>query len=133
MRKKDRERKRHTRWKMTPTQLNELRMRQQRNLRKFRSKSKQDAGLPSPDISSFATKQSKAKALKRVVNTLPANKNKQIELIKQVAGTLSIINMKGKYERNQQSLSADTKKNKFTIFIFVMISRIKHQVKKIQL
>jgi len=116
MKQKDRQRKRLARSKMLPKQLNELRLRQQTNLQKFRSKLKQDAGLPSPATSSFSTKQSKEKALKRIVNALPVNKNKQIELIKQVAETLNIINVERTYERNQQSLSTDTKKQVYDFY-----------------
>ncbi|CAF4986960.1 unnamed protein product, partial [Rotaria sp. Silwood1] len=80
------------------------------NLRKFRSKSKSNPARPSPPVSSFSTKQSKSKALNRVLNALPVNKDKQFELIKEIAVGLNIVKLQKQFERNQQSLSTDIKK-----------------------
>ncbi|CAF1424572.1 unnamed protein product [Adineta steineri] len=109
IKKQDRKRKRIARSKMSLAKLKQLRLRQQTNLHKFRSKSKLSSTLPSPPDSSFRTKQSKSKALNRILNVLPANKGKQFELIKEIATNLKIIEPEKKFERTQKSLSTDVK------------------------
>ncbi len=70
---RDRERKRLVRSRMSSTELKVFRLRQQANLRKFRSKSTPNPTRPSLLTSSFSTKHSKVKALKRLLNALPVN------------------------------------------------------------
>jgi hypothetical protein len=110
MKRKDRERKRLARSKMSSAQLKKLRSRQQVNLRKFRLKTKTNPTLPSISASSFSTKQSKAKALKKVLNVLPVNKDKQVELIQTIAVDLNILKLEKKIQRTQRSLPVDVKK-----------------------
>ncbi|CAF3148750.1 unnamed protein product, partial [Rotaria sp. Silwood2] len=116
IKQQDCERKRLARSKMPPAKLKKLRVRQQTNLRKFRSKSKLNPTRPSPPESSFRTKQSKSKALNRILNALPANKDKQFELIKEIAANLNIIKLEKKFERNQQSLSTDVKQQVYDFY-----------------
>ncbi|CAF1437694.1 unnamed protein product [Rotaria sordida] len=116
IKQQDCERKRLARSKMPPAKLKKLRLRQQTNLRKFRSKSKLNPTRPSPPESSFRTKQSKSKALNRILNALPANKDKQFELIKEIAANLNIVKLEKKFERNQQSLSTDVKQRVYDYY-----------------
>ncbi|CAF4518072.1 unnamed protein product, partial [Rotaria sp. Silwood2] len=100
IKQQDCERKRLARSKMPPAKLKKLRVRQQTNLRKFRSKSKSKLNptRPSPPESSFRTKQSKSKALNRILKALPANKDKQFELIKEIAANLNIVRLEKKFD-----------------------------------
>lgn len=96
MKQRNRKRKRFARSRMSSIELKAFRLCQQTNLRKFRSKAKPNPILPSPSTSSFSTKQSKAKALKRILNVLPVNKDKQVELIQQIAEDLQIVKLEKK-------------------------------------
>ncbi|CAF4025101.1 unnamed protein product [Rotaria sp. Silwood1] len=93
IKQRDRERKRLARSRMSSAELKIFRL-----------------PRPSPPVSSFSTKQSKSKALNRVLNALPVNKDKQFELIKEIAVGLNIVKLQKQFERNQQSLSTDIKK-----------------------
>ncbi|CAF2970124.1 unnamed protein product, partial [Rotaria sp. Silwood2] len=74
---------------------------------KFRSKLNNVTYKPSFK-SSFETKQIKGKALRKITNALPVNKNKQIELITHMAEDLGILDMKKKHERVQNCISMST-------------------------
>ncbi|CAF2260150.1 unnamed protein product, partial [Rotaria magnacalcarata] len=108
MKGKDRARKKLARSKMSSSQLRQLCLRQNLNLRKFREKVQVNLTQP-PSQSSFPTKQAKAKALKKVTTVLPINKEKQTELIQQIAADLKSLTIDNKYARVQQSLSTDIK------------------------
>jgi len=109
MKEKDRQRKRLARAKMSLSKLKALRLRQQVNLHRFRAKVKATDGLQSSCMSSFPTKQAKGKALKKVMNALPINKDKKIELIQKIAEDLNLLKLNNKYERVKQSLPTATK------------------------
>ncbi|CAF1529237.1 unnamed protein product [Adineta ricciae] len=113
---KDRLRKQAVRSKMSSSQLAALRLRQHASLRKFREKTA-TAPIPSSlDTSHFVTKQAKAKALKKMKQALPANKNKQIELIHKIAEDLNVLQLEKKYERNYQSIPLEVKKKVFDYY-----------------
>ncbi|CAF3406874.1 unnamed protein product, partial [Rotaria socialis] len=116
MKEKDRKRKQTARSKMTLLQLTELRLRQKANLQRFRAKKNTDPPCSTTQTSSFSTKQTKAKALKKVINALPASKDKQVELIKQVAKDLNILKLEKKHERNYQSLSTTVKNEVYEFY-----------------
>ncbi|CAF1263182.1 unnamed protein product [Adineta ricciae] len=116
MKKQDRKRKRLARLKMPPAKLKIFRLRQKLNLHHFRSKSKLAPTRPSPTESSFRTKQSKAKAFKRVINALPVDKDKQFELITEIAANLNIIKLEKKIERKQQALSPIVKQQVYDFY-----------------
>ncbi|CAF3602483.1 unnamed protein product [Rotaria sp. Silwood1] len=109
MKEKDRKRKRLARSKMSSSQLKALQLRQLANLHKFRAKAKVEQVLSLPVGSFFATKQAKAKALKKITDSLPINKDKQAELIRKMAEDLNILKLDDKYKRVQQSLPANIK------------------------
>ncbi|CAF3321620.1 unnamed protein product, partial [Rotaria sp. Silwood2] len=90
-------------------QLAALRLRQRANLLKFRSKLNNITSKPSPKPS-FETKQTKGKALRKIINVLPVNKDKQIELITAMAEDLGIFYMKKKHERIQNRVPMSTQK-----------------------
>ncbi|CAF1620576.1 unnamed protein product [Didymodactylos carnosus] len=102
MKKNDRIRKRLARAKMSPHDLATLRLRQIENKKKFRSKGKKQP--PAAATSSFRTKQTKAKALKKVINVLPANKDKQIELVQHLAQNLGIMKQNKEHERATKAI-----------------------------
>ncbi|CAM4986859.1 unnamed protein product [Rotaria socialis] len=111
MKQKDRKRKRLARLKMTLSEVTALRLRQKINLQKFRPKKKNDSNCSTAQASSFSTKQTKSKALKKIMNVLPVNKKRQIELITKVAEDLKILKIQKKQERDYQALPT-TVKNK---------------------
>ncbi|CAF1310453.1 unnamed protein product [Adineta ricciae] len=114
---KDRLRKQAIRSKMSSSQLAALRLRQHNNLQKFRAKTA-TAPIPSSlNTSHFVTKQAKAKALKKMKQALPANKNKQIELIHKIAEDLNVLQLEKKYERTNQSIPSEVKKKVFDYYI----------------
>ena len=116
VKRKDRERKRLARSMMTSTQLNALRLRQQINLGKFRAKPKANPTVPSASLSLFASKQSKAKALKRVLKVLPVNKDKKVELVQTIAEQFNLVKSNQKFERNQRSLPSHIKKKVYDYY-----------------
>ncbi|CAM4982008.1 unnamed protein product [Rotaria socialis] len=111
MKQKDRKRKRLARLKMTLSEMTALRLRQKINLQKFRAKKQNDSDCSTVQASSFSTKQTKSKALKKIMNVLPVNKKRQIELITKVAEDLKILKIQKKQERDYQALPT-TVKNK---------------------
>ncbi|CAF3401504.1 unnamed protein product, partial [Rotaria socialis] len=109
VKQKDRTRKQLARSNMSSSELTALRLRQHVNLRKFRSKTKTDLTFAATPVSSFSRKQSKSKALNKIMNALPINKNKQCELIQKIAEDLHLLKIDKKYERGQRSVSRNTK------------------------
>ncbi|CAF0932335.1 unnamed protein product [Didymodactylos carnosus] len=78
---KDRIRKNTARSRLPPRRLAELRTKQNINLRKHRAKIQKKVSLV-PRKSSFGSKQMREKAVKQASESLPANKSKQVEIIK---------------------------------------------------
>jgi hypothetical protein len=103
MKKKDRLRKKLARAKMSPRDLGILRLRQIENKKNFRSKGKKQPPVAAA-TSSFCTKQTKAKALKKIINVLPANKDKQIELVQHLAQNLGIMKQNKEHERATKAI-----------------------------
>lgn len=112
---KDRNRKQLTSSKMSLSQLAELRQRQHDNLQKFRNKTK-DPVQSSLNTSTFLSKQAKGKALSKIKRVLPANKDKQIELIQKIAEDLNILKLEKEHERVYQSISSEAKKKIYEFY-----------------
>jgi hypothetical protein len=110
VKQRDRKRKRLARSKMSSSQLAALRLRQRNNLRKFCEKTKTNPVGPALNTSSFASKQSKGKALNKIMRALLLNKDKQIELIHKIAEDLNILKLEKKQERVYQSISLEVRK-----------------------
>ncbi|CAF1209928.1 unnamed protein product [Didymodactylos carnosus] len=78
---KDRIRKNMARSRLPSRRLAELRTKQNINLRKHRAKTPKKLS-PVPRKSSFGSKQMRGKAVKQALESLPANKSEQVEIIK---------------------------------------------------
>ncbi|CAF2081486.1 unnamed protein product [Rotaria magnacalcarata] len=116
MKQKDRKRKRLARLKMTLSEVTALRLRQKINLQKFRAKKKNDSDCSTAQASSFSTKQTKSKALKKIMNVLPVNKKRQLELITKVAEDLKILKIQKKQERDYQALPTPVKNKVYEFY-----------------
>ena len=106
---KDRKRKRLARSKMSLSKLTALRLRQRENLRLFRQKTTTETVRLSLADSNFTSKQAKGKAVNKTLRALPANKDKQVEVVQKIAEDLKLLIIEKKHERQYQSLSSEAK------------------------
>jgi hypothetical protein len=54
------------------------------------------------------SKQAKAKAMRKVQEALPVSETKKVEMVRQTAEDLGLIEPRKTYQRNTQSIPSDT-------------------------
>ncbi|CAF1045191.1 unnamed protein product [Didymodactylos carnosus] len=106
IKEKDRKRKQVFRSKLTPQAMALFRLKQNANAQKFREKKKKKRTLKRLSTTSFANKQVKSKARKKLESSLPAAIDKQIELVTDLARSLGIIKKKEMISRPSKALSS---------------------------